>query len=131
MSTKIFLNLPVKELDRSVAFFSKLGFSFNPQFTDEKATCMVISEDIYVMLLVETFFKTFTPKQVADTSKTTEAITALALDSRQEVDNLYHKAVTAGAGRPVKPQDDSGMYGGSFEDPDGHLWEIFFMENEP
>jgi predicted lactoylglutathione lyase len=124
----IFVNLPVKDLDRSVAFFTRLGFTFNPQFTDENATCMVISDTIYVMLLVEKFFKTFTKKEVSDSSKTTEAILSLNLDSREKVDELVDKAMQAGAKPSVKLEEMPGMYGRNFEDLDGHLWEVFWMD---
>ena len=96
MPTKIFVNLPVKDLNKSVTFFTKLGFTFNAQFTDEKATCMIIGEDIFVMLLVEKFFKTFTKKQVSDASKSTEVILALSADSKEKVDELVEKALKAG-----------------------------------
>ncbi len=128
MSTKIFVNLPVKNLDKSIDFFTKLGFSFNPQFTDENAGCLVISDDIYAMLLVESFFKTFTKKDIADATKTTEVIVALGVDSRERVDELVDKALAAG-GQPANDTDDQGfMYGRSFHDPDGHLWEVLYMD---
>ena len=128
MSTKIFINLPVKDLTRSKEFFSALGFHFNPQFTDENAACLVISDDIYAMLLVEKFFQTFTPKQIADSSKTTEAINSLMVESRARVDQLADAAFLAGA-RPVNPpQDYDWMYGRSFQDLDGHLWEVGWMD---
>jgi predicted lactoylglutathione lyase len=128
MARKIFVNLPVKDLNRSVAFFTQLGFEFNPQFTDEKATCMIISEDSYIMLLVEEFFKTFTTKDIADSSKTTEVITCLSADSRQEVDDLVKKAIAAGGKTYRDPQDHGFMYGHAFQDPDGHLWEVMWMD---
>ena len=128
MKTKIFVNLPIKDLNKSVAFFTKLGFSFNPQFTDENATCMIIGEDIFIMLLVEKFFKSFTKKDVCDTSKNTEAIVALSVESREKVDQMIEKAIGAGGSEPREKQDQGWMYGRSFEDTDGHLWEVFFME---
>jgi len=128
MKTKIFVNLPIRDLNKSVAFFTKLGFSFNPQFTDENATCMIVGEDIFVMLLVEKFVKSFTKKEVCDTSKCTEAILALSVDSREKVDQLINKAIEAGGSEPREKQDHGWMYGRSFEDIDGHLWEAFFME---
>jgi uncharacterized protein len=128
MNTKIFVNLPIKDLSKSVAFFTKLGFSFNPQFTDENATCMIIREDIFIMLLVEKFFKSFTKKDVCDTSKNTEAIVALSVESREKVDQMIEKAKEAGGSEPREKQDHGWMYGRSFEDIDGHLWEVFFME---
>lgn len=128
MKTKIFVNLPIRDLNKSVAFFTKLGFSFNPQFTDENATCMIVGEDIFVMLLVEKFFKSFTKKEVCDTSNCTEAIVALSVDSREKVDQLINKAIEAGGSEPQEKRDHGWMYGRSFEDIDGHLWETFFME---
>ena len=128
MKTKIFVNIPVKELNKSVDFFTKLGFNFNPQFTDENATCMIVGEDIFVMLLVEKFFKSFTKKEICDTSKSTEAILALSVESREKVDQMIDKAVGAGGSEPREKQDHGWMYGRSFEDIDGHLWEVFFME---
>jgi uncharacterized protein len=128
MTTKIFVNLPVKDLNRSVDYFTKLGFNFNPQFTDENATCMIIGEDIFVMLLVEKFFKSFTKKEICDTSKNTEAILALSVESKEKVDQMMGKALEAGGSEPREKQDHGWMYGRSFEDVDGHLWEVFFME---
>ena len=128
MATKIFVNLPVENLGRSVGFFTKLGYSFNPQFTDENATCMIISDDIYAMLLVEPFFKTFTKKEVADASKVTEVLIALSAESRAGVDDHVNKALAAG-GHETKPAMDHGfMYQRSFSDLDGHQWEILWMD---
>lgn len=128
MATKIFVNLPVKDLNRSVAFFTKLGFTFNAQFTDENATCMVVGEDIFVMLLVEKFFKTFTKKEIADATKSTEVIIALSAESRQKVDEMVNKAIAAGATTPNEKQDMEFMYGWGFQDLDGHLWEVSYMD---
>lgn len=128
MAIKIFVNLPVKDLNRSVDFFTKLGYTFNAQFTNEKATCMIISEDIYVMLLVEPFYKTFTKKEIADATKTSEVILCLSADSREEVDLMMRKAVDAGATVPNEPQDYPYMYGHGYQDLDGHLWEVMWME---
>ena len=128
MSRMMFVNLPVKDLRKSVDFFTQLGFEFNPRFTDENATCMVVSEQAFVMLLVEDFFKTFTDKEIADPVTTTEAIFALSAETRQEVDELVDKAVAAG-GRPAGAvQDEDFMYGRSFQDLDGHLWELIWMD---
>ena len=128
MSTKIFVNLPVKDLRKSIAFFTALGYSFNQQFTDENAGCLVISDDIYAMLLVEPFFKTFTKKDIADATRSTEAIVALGVENRQRVDELVDKALAAG-GSPANDTNDMGfMYTRSFQDPDGHLWEVFYMD---
>lgn len=128
MAKQIFVNLPVKDLDASITFFSKLGFTFNQQFTNEKATCMIIGDNIFAMLLVEYFFKTFTTKEISDATKTAEAILALAVDSRQEVDEMIKNAGEAGGSIPRKPQDDGWMYSHSFEDLDGHIWELFYMD---
>ncbi len=125
---KIFVNLPVADLDKSVEFFAKLGFKFNPQFTDKNATCMIIGRDIFVMLLVRDFFKTFTKKEIADAAKSTEVIVALSAQSRQKVDELADNALLAGAKPSNEPMDRGFMYGRSFQDPDGHLWEIFYMD---
>jgi uncharacterized protein len=127
MTTKIFVNLPVKDLNRAVEFFTKLGFKFNPQFTDKNATCMIISEDIFVMLLVEEFFKTFTKKEICNTSKNIETIIALSAESRENVDEMINKAIEAGGIEPRKPRDHGWMYDRAFEDIDGHLWEIIYM----
>ena len=128
MITNIFVNLPVKDLNKTVEFFTKLGFTFNPQFTDENATCMIVGNDIFVMLLVEKFFKTFTKKEISDVSKNTEVIVALSTQSREEVDQMMEKVVGAGGKESRDPQDHGWMYGRSFEDIDGHLWEIFYMD---
>lgn len=128
MATKIFVNLPVKDLNKSVEFFTRLGFTFNPQFTDENATSMIISDDIYVMLLVEDYFKTFTKKPIADATKSTEAIICLSAESREYVDDIIGKAVSAGATTPNEKQDQGFMYGHGFQDLDGHLWEIMYMD---
>lgn len=128
MATKIFVNLPVKDLTRSVEFFTKLGYKFNPQFTDEKATCMIVGEDIFVMLLVEEFFKTFIKKEIADTAKTAESIICLSADSREKVDEMVNKAVAAGGTIYKEPQDHGFMYGHAYQDLDGHLWEIMWMD---
>ncbi|MET0542714.1 MAG: VOC family protein [Variovorax sp.] len=128
MSTKIFVNLPVKDLDKTVAFFTALGFKFNPQFTDKNATCMIVSEEAFVMLLVEPFFKGFTPKPISDAKKSTEVLLCLSADSRAEVDGMVAKAVAAGGSTPNKPQDHGFMYQHGFEDLDGHLWEVAYMD---
>lgn len=128
MSRQIFVNLPVADLDRSKAFFARLGFDFNPQFTDDKAACMVVSDDIYVMLLVRDFFQTFTKKPVADAAKATEVLVCLSCSSRGEVDTLVSQAIEAGGTAPNAPQDHGFMYAHGFEDPDGHVWELVYME---
>jgi predicted lactoylglutathione lyase len=128
MSTKVFVNLPVKDLQKSIDFFTGLGFECNPQFTDENATCMIIGDDSFVMLLVEGFFKTFTTKDLADATTHTEAIIALPAESREGVDELVDKALAAGGQASNEPMDQGGMYGRSFQDLDGHLWEVMYMD---
>lgn len=128
MSKQIFVNLPVKDLQKSIAFFTELGFSFNPQFTDENAGSLVIDEGIVVMLLAEPFFKTFTTKEISDASTTTEVLVCIGVESRQEVDEIVDKALAAG-GQPANETNDMGfMYGRSFQDLDGHIWEITYMD---
>jgi uncharacterized protein len=131
MATQIFVNLPVKDLNRTVEFFTKLGFTFNPQFTDENATCMIVGQDIFVMLLVEKFFKTFTKKEICDTTKDTEVIVALSAESREKVDQLISRVIEAGGRESREPQDYGWMYIRSFQDINGHLWEIAYMDNVP
>ncbi len=128
MSTKIFVNLPIKDLDKSKEFFTKLGYTFNPQFTDDKAACLVISEDIYAMLVTKKFFKTFTPKVIGDATKTTEVLVALSADNREQVDQIVDKALAAGGKINREPTDYGWMYGRSFQDLDGHIWEIIWMD---
>lgn len=128
MATKIFVNLPIKDLNRSVEFFTKLGFSFNPQFTDENATCMVIGEDIFVMLLVEKFFKSFTKKEICDATKDAEVIVALSAENRENVDQMINRVIQAGGKESREPQDHGWMYGRGFQDIDGHLWEVIYMD---
>ena len=128
MGIKIFVNLPVKDLNKSKEFFAKLGFTFNPQFTDQNAACMVISEDNYAMLLVEPFFKTFTKKEIVDAKKSTEVLVALSVESKEKVDEMLSKALASGAKEAREPQDHGFMYGRSLEDLDGHIWEIFYMD---
>ncbi len=128
MATKIFVNLPVKDLNASIAFFTKLGYSFNQQFTDETATCMVISEDIYAMLLTHEKFKMFTPKEICDATKSSEVLIALSCESREQVDELVAKAVAAGGSSYSKPQDHGFMYAHGYQDLDGHIWEVMWMD---
>lgn len=127
-SRKLFVNLPVRDLDKSMAFFAALGFTFNPQFTDEKAACMVFSDDAYAMLLKESFFQTFTKRAVADARKQTEGIFALSCASREEVDDLLKKAMAAGATPAMPSQDHGFMYSNSFYDLDDHHWEVLWMD---
>lgn len=128
MSTKIFVNLPVKELNRSKGFFENLGFTFNPQFTDDTAACMVISNDIYAMLLTHDKFREFTKKEISDSSKTAEVILALSADNKEKVIETVDKAIQAGATEPIGPKDYGFMYQRSFQDLDGHLWEVIWMD---
>ena len=128
MATKIFVNLPVKDLKKSMEFFTKLGYQFNPQFTDENGASMIVSEDIFIMLLAEDFFKTFTHKAISDAAKAAEVIVSLSTDSRDDVDKMIAKAVAAGATTPKEAKDYGFMYQHGFQDLDGHLWEIIFME---
>ena len=128
MSTKIFVNLPVKNLEKSKAFYGALGYGFDPRFTNEQGACMVISDSIYAMLLVESFFKTFTPKAIADATKSTEVLLCLSCESRAEVDALVAKAVGAGGSTPNKANDHGFMYQHGFQDLDGHMWELAYMD---
>ena len=128
MATKVFINLPVKDLDKSISFFTSLGYSFNPQFTDEKAGCMVISDNIFAMLLTEPFFETFTKKKIADAKASTEVLIALDANSREEVQQMVAKAKESGATIYAEPQDHGWMYQHSFADPDGHQWELIYMD---
>ncbi|MBW3550968.1 MAG: glyoxalase/bleomycin resistance/extradiol dioxygenase family protein [Proteobacteria bacterium] len=131
MVSQIFVNLPVKQLDRAVAFFSALGYTFDPKFTNDSATCMIVGDNIFVMLLVEPFFRSFIDKEVCDARTATESITCLALDSRDQVDALLDKALAAGAREPRPAQDHGFMYLRGYEDLDGHLWELMHMSGEP
>ncbi len=128
MFPKIFVNLPVKDLVRSMEFFTALGFSFNAQFTDETAASMVVSEDIYVMLLTEARFQDFTPKKIVDARESTEVLVSFALESRQAVEELVAKAFAAGAANYADPKDYGFMYQHGFEDLDGHIWEFVYMD---
>lgn len=128
MSKKIFVNLPVADLGKSIEFFSHLGFSFNPQFTDETATCMVVSDDIFVMLLTHEKFKSFIPNTISDAKSSTEVLVCLSADSREAVDQRVDKALEAGGIEFREPQDHGFMYGRSFQDPDGHIWETMWMD---
>jgi len=127
-SRKIFVNLAVEDLGRAVDFFTALGFSFDPRFTDESASCMVVNDDAFVMLLVRDRFKDFTKREVADSTTHTEAIVALSAESREEVDEVVGKALAAGGGPANDPMDHGFMYAASFADPDGHLWEVVWMD---
>ncbi len=128
MSTMIFVNLPVADLPRSRSFFEALGYSFNPQFSDDTAACLVISDTIYAMLLTHAKFKTFTPKAICDARTTTEVLVALSCGSREEVDDKVRKAVAAGGSMFRPPNDHGFMYEHAFQDPDGHIWELVWMD---
>lgn len=128
MLRKIFVNLPVKDLGKSQAFFTALGLSFNKQFTNEKGACLEIAPNIFAMLLVEPFFQGFTKLPIADARKTTEVLIALSCDSRAEVEELVAKAVAAGATTPNAPVDHGFMFQHGFADLDGHQWEVFWMD---
>lgn len=125
---EIYVNLPVKDLEKSKGFFNSLGFEFHPEMTDEKGACMIAGENIFVMLLTEPFFKTFTKKELTDTTSNTEVITAISADSREAVDEMVNKALAAGGKASNDKMDDEYMYGWSFQDLDGHLWEVMYME---
>jgi uncharacterized protein len=128
MATQLFLNLPVKDLPKSREFFTRLGFEFNDEFSDDNAASMVLSDDGYVMLLAEEFFKTHVKKEIADTGKTIEAIAALGVESRERVDDIVEKAVANGGVEPNEAKDEGFMYGRGFYDLDGHFWEVFHMD---
>ncbi len=128
MSREIFVNLPVRDLQKTMGFFSALGFTYNPQFTDDKAACMIISDKAYVMLLSEPFFKGFTKNELCDTSTHTEALFALSCESRAEVDQMVRKAIDAGGRHAMDPADHGFMYAWSFYDVDGHHWEVLWMD---
>jgi uncharacterized protein len=126
--SRIFVNLPVKDLDKSVKFFTKLGFKFNPKFTDKRATCMIIGKDMYAMLLIEKLFRTFTKKASVNAKKNAEVLISLNLESRYKVDEMVDKAIKAGGKVPRGPDDLGYMYQRSFLDMDGHQWEPFYMD---
>jgi predicted lactoylglutathione lyase len=128
MATKIFVNLPVADLPKSIEFFTRLGYSFNQQFTDETATCMIVAEDIYVMLLTHEKFRTFTPNPISDARKSTEVLICLSCDSRAQVDDTVRTAVAAGGNTYNEPQDHGFMYAHGFQDLDGHIWEVMWMD---
>lgn len=130
MATKIFVNLPVKDLNKSVAFFTKLGYTFNPQFTDDTATCMIVSDDIFVMLLTHPKFAAFTPKPISDATKATEVLVCLSVESRAKVDEMVRNAVGAGGSTHSQPQDHGFMYGHGYTDLDGHIWELVYLQPE-
>jgi predicted lactoylglutathione lyase len=131
MSRQIFINLPVADLPKSMAFYKALGFSHNPQFSDDTAACIIISETIYVMLLTHDKFRGFTPKAISDATKSTEVLLCLSCESREEVEDFVAKAVAAGGSIYDEPKDHGFMYQHSFADPDGHQWELVHMSSMP
>jgi predicted lactoylglutathione lyase len=128
LATKIFVNLPVKDLKQSIAFFTQLGFTFDAQFTDETATCMIVGEDIFVMLLTHEKFRTFTPNPICDATKSTEVLVCFSVEGRERVDDMVRKAIAAGGRTYNEPQDHGFMYAHGFQDLDGHIWEVIHME---
>jgi predicted lactoylglutathione lyase len=127
-NANVFVNLPVKNLKRSMDFFTHLGYSFNAQFTDENAACLVIGENIYAMLITHPVFQTFTPKAICDATKSTEVLVALSCASREEVGEIVRKAVAAGGTLYNEPQDHGFMLQHGFQDLDGHIWEYLYMD---
>jgi predicted lactoylglutathione lyase len=128
MHKQIYVNLAVNDLERSKTFYAKLGFTFEPKFTGEHAACMIVGENIFTMLLTKPFFQGFTHKALCDPAQSTEALLCLSCESRAEVDDLVAKALAAGGAAPRAPQDHGFMYGHGFEDPDGHIWELMYMD---
>lgn len=131
MATQIYVNLPVKDLQKSIAFFTVLGFSFNPQFTDETATCMIVGENIFVMLLTEEKFASFTPKPICDAHKSTEVLICISVEIRARVDEMVKQAIAAGGSTYNQPQDHGFMYAHGFQDLDGHIWELVHLAAMP
>lgn len=128
MSRKLFVNLAVRDLGKARAFFATLGFTFEARFSDDNAACMIVGADAFVMLLAEPYFRTFTTRTPCDTATHTEGLYALSCESRAEVDAMVRRAVAAGGAYAMDPQDHGFMYGWSFYDPDGHHWEVFWMD---
>jgi uncharacterized protein len=128
MHKQIFVNLPIKDMARSQAFFRAMGYQFDPQFTNEQGASLVLGENLYAMLLVEDFFKGFIDKPIANAREMTEVLVCLSCESRAEVDALVAKALAAGGTAPRAPQDHGFMYAHGFEDLDGHIWELVHMD---
>ena len=128
MATKIFINLPVTDLKKSMAFYNAIGFKNNPQFTDETAACMVLTDEIFVMLLTHPKFRVFIKKEISNTQKTASVINSLSVDNNTEVNSMVEKALKAGGKEPSEAKDYGFMQQRSFEDPDGHLWEVVYMD---
>ncbi len=131
MHAQIYVNLPIRDMARSRAFFESLGYAFNPQFSNEQGACLVLGDNLFVMLLVEPFFQGFTPRPVADATKSTEVLICVSCTSREEVDTLVAKAVAAGGRTYSEPKDHGFMYQHAYEDLDGHLWELVAMLGAP
>ena len=129
MKTQIYVNLPVKDLKASNTFFESLGFALEPKFSNDQASCVILGENMFAMLLIESFFKTFTNKPISDARKNTEVLVCLSCESRARVDDLVKKAIAAGGRALREPQDQGFMYGHGFEDLDGHIWELIFMDS--
>ncbi|GIO85068.1 extradiol dioxygenase [Paenibacillus faecis] len=125
---QVFINLPVRDLNKSMAFYKEIGFEFNAQFTNENAACLVISEHIFAMLQTEEHFKGFTNKEIPDTTTQAQMILAFSAASKEQVDDIVNRAMAAGASKYNDPQDHGFMYGWSFQDLDGHLWEVLYMD---
>lgn len=131
MHKQIFVNLPIADMARSKSFFTALGYSFNPDFTNDQGAALVLGENLYAMLLIHEFFATFIDKPIVDAKKSTEVLVCLSCDSREQVDSLVAKAIAAGGSAPRAPQDHGFMYGHGFEDLDGHVWELVHMSGTP
>ncbi|SFL80376.1 hypothetical protein SAMN04487943_10464 [Gracilibacillus orientalis] len=129
-SNNIFVNLSIKNLKKSVEFFTALGFEFNQQFTDETTTCMIVNDNIFVMLLEENRFQEFTKKEIVDATKATEVLVAISAKSPEQVDEMVNKAIEAGGSHANEKQDHGFMYGWSFQDLDGHIWELIYMNED-
>jgi len=127
-SKNIFINLPVKDLNKSIRFFKELGFEFNQQFSDETTASMIINENIFVLIMVEERFKGFSKKVIPDTTTSAEAILCLSAENREQVDQLVNKALASGGKPYSEPQDHGFMYGWGFQDVDGHIWEVVYMD---
>jgi predicted lactoylglutathione lyase len=124
----IFVNLPVADVDTSKKFFTELGYTINPQFTTDDCACVVISDTIIAMMLSKQRYADFTKKQVADSTKTSEVLLCLSAESREKVDELVDSAIAAGGTATGETQDHGFMYGRAFDDPDGHTWEVMWMD---
>ncbi|MDG4863483.1 VOC family protein [Streptomyces sp. T-3] len=125
---QIFVNLAVQDIEVSKKFFTELGYSFNPQFSDDTTGCLVISDTIFAMLMTQPRFADFATKPVVDSTKSTEVLLCLSAESRAKVDELVDKALAAGGSPAKDPIDFGQMYGRSFQDPDGHHWEVMWMD---